>query len=132
MLDLETACAFCISWPNQTIAARQMLALLAHFSISAKPSDKAEGVEGYVRTDAAILVRESPKAPRRLSERIRNRRNCARLEQIWNMDFQRQIEIELFEIRRSHLHDPGVVVGSVARVVLQGMNLALHCRHLVV
>lgn len=64
--------------------------------------------------------------------RIRNRRNCARLEGIWDMDFQRQIEIELFEIRRSYLRDPGVVVGSVARVLLQGMNLALHCRHLVV
>src|SRR5262249_15796747 len=59
------------------------------------------------------------KQPRRLSERIRNRRNCARLEGIWNMDFQRQIEIELFEIRWSPLCDPGVVVGNVAHVLLQ-------------
>jgi hypothetical protein len=66
------------------------------------------------------------------SGRIRKHRNCARLERIWNMDFQRQIEIELFEIRRSYLRDPGLVVGSIARVLLQGMNLALHSRHLVI
>src|SRR6266478_10153758 len=39
---------------------------------------------------------------------------------------------DLFEIGWSHLGNPGVVVGSEARFLLQGMNLALHLRHLVV
>jgi hypothetical protein len=41
-------------------------------------------------------------------------------------------EYDLFKIRRSHLGNPGVVVGSEARFLLQDMNLALHFRHLVV
>ena len=41
-------------------------------------------------------------------------------------------ECDLFEIGRSHLGNPGVVVGSVARFLLQDMNLALHLRDLVV
>ena len=41
-------------------------------------------------------------------------------------------EYDLFEIGRSHLGNPGVVVGHEARFLLQGMNLALHLRHLVV
>jgi hypothetical protein len=53
MLDLETVCAFRTSWPSQSIAGQMLV--LVHFSISAKPSDKVEGVEGYVRTDAAML-----------------------------------------------------------------------------
>ena len=39
---------------------------------------------------------------------------------------------DLFEIGRSHFGNPGVVIGSEARFLLQGMNLALHLRHLVV
>ena len=39
---------------------------------------------------------------------------------------------DLFKIRRSHLGNPGVVVGSEARFLLQDMNLAFHLRHLVV
>ena len=41
-------------------------------------------------------------------------------------------EYDLFEIGRSHLGNPRVVVGSEARFLLQDMNLALHLRHLVV
>jgi hypothetical protein len=41
-------------------------------------------------------------------------------------------EYDLFEIRRSHLGNPGFVVGSEARFLLQGMNLALNLGHLVV
>jgi hypothetical protein len=41
-------------------------------------------------------------------------------------------EYDLFEIGRSHLGNPGVVVGSESRFLLKGMNLALHLRHLVV
>src|SRR5579859_6922254 len=41
-------------------------------------------------------------------------------------------ESDLFEIGRSHLGNPRVVVGSEARFLLQGMNLALHLRHLLV
>src|SRR5580704_4543081 len=41
-------------------------------------------------------------------------------------------EYDLFEIGRSHLGNPGVVVGSEARFLLQDMNLALHLRHLVI
>src|SRR5579859_7236616 len=41
-------------------------------------------------------------------------------------------ESGLFEIGRSHLGNPRVVVGSEARFLLQGMNLALHLRHLLV
>src|SRR5262249_15796745 len=59
VLDLESACAFRTSWPNQSIAERPMLLLLAHFSVPAKSSDKS--VESYAQTDADILVRESPK-----------------------------------------------------------------------
>ena len=40
-------------------------------------------------------------------------------------------EYDLFEIRRSHLGNPGVVVGSEAHFLLQGMNLPLNFRHLV-
>jgi hypothetical protein len=40
-------------------------------------------------------------------------------------------EIDLLEIGRSHLGNPGVVVGSEAHFLLQGMHLALHLRHLV-
>ena len=39
---------------------------------------------------------------------------------------------DLFKIRWSHLGNPGVVVGCEAGFLLQGMNLALHSRHLVV
>jgi hypothetical protein len=41
-------------------------------------------------------------------------------------------EYDLFKIGWSHLGNPGVVVGSEARFLLQGMNLALQLRHLVV
>jgi hypothetical protein len=41
-------------------------------------------------------------------------------------------EYDLFEIGWSHLGNPGVVVGSEARFLLQDMNLAFHLRHLVV
>ena len=41
-------------------------------------------------------------------------------------------EYHLFKIGWSRLGNPGVVVGSEARFLLQGMNLALHRRHLVV
>src|SRR5215813_9263946 len=40
--------------------------------------------------------------------------------------------VELFEIGRSHLGNPGVVVGSVTRPFLQRVNLPLHGRHLIV
>jgi ferredoxin-NADP reductase len=39
---------------------------------------------------------------------------------------------DLFKIGWSHLGNPGVVVGSEARFLLQDMNLAFHLRHLVV
>ena len=39
---------------------------------------------------------------------------------------------DLLEIGRSHLGNPGIVVGSKARLLLQSMNLALYLRHLVV
>jgi len=41
-------------------------------------------------------------------------------------------EYDLFKIGWSHLGNPGVVVGSKARFLLQDMNLAFHLRHLVV
>jgi hypothetical protein len=41
------------------------------------------------------------------------------------------IQYDLFEIGRSCLGNPGVVVGSETRFVLHGMNLALQLRHLV-
>jgi hypothetical protein len=41
-------------------------------------------------------------------------------------------EYDLFEIGRRHLSNPGVVVGSEARFLLQGMNFALHLRYLLV
>ena len=41
-------------------------------------------------------------------------------------------EYDLFKIGWSHLGNPGVVVGSEARFLLQDMNLAFHLRHLVV
>ena len=41
-------------------------------------------------------------------------------------------EYDLFKIGWSHLGNPGVVVGSQARFLLQDMNLAFHLRHLVV
>ena len=41
-------------------------------------------------------------------------------------------EYDLFEIRRSHLGNPGVVVRSESDFLLQGLNLALHLGHLVV
>ena len=40
-------------------------------------------------------------------------------------------ECDLFEIGRSHFGNPGVVVGSEARFLLQGMNLAFHLCYLV-
>ena len=83
--------------------------------------------QGHLPPDAAILAREkSPQAPVGKSQKSQELRPTERdLE-------QPQMEIELFEIRRSYLCDPGVVVGSVASLLLQGMNLALHRRHLVV
>ncbi len=41
-------------------------------------------------------------------------------------------EYHLFKIGWSHLGNPGVVVGSQARFLLQDMNLAFHLRDLVV
>jgi hypothetical protein len=41
-------------------------------------------------------------------------------------------EYDLFQIGWSHLGNPGIVVGSEARSLLQDMNLAFHLRHLVV
>jgi hypothetical protein len=41
-------------------------------------------------------------------------------------------EYDLFKIGWRHLGNPGVVVGSEARFLLQDMNLAFHLRHLVV
>ena len=41
-------------------------------------------------------------------------------------------DYDLFEIGRSHLSNPGVVVGGEARFLPQGMNFALHSRHLFV
>ena len=41
-------------------------------------------------------------------------------------------EYDLFKIGRRHLGNPGVVVGSETRFLLQDMNLALHLRHLIV
>ena len=41
-------------------------------------------------------------------------------------------EYDLFKIGWSHLGNPGVVVGSEARFLLQDLNLALHFRQLVV
>ena len=41
-------------------------------------------------------------------------------------------EHKLFEVGRSDLGNPGVVVGSEARFLLQGVNLALDCGELVV
>ena len=41
-------------------------------------------------------------------------------------------EYDLFKIGRSHLGNPGVVVGSETRFLLQDLNLALHFRQLVV
>jgi hypothetical protein len=53
--------------------------------------------------------------------------------EVWNSQTHPNCkEYDLFEIGRSHLGDPGVVVGREARFLLQGMNLALHLRHLVV
>jgi hypothetical protein len=54
-------------------------------------------------------------------------------DEVWNSQTHSNCkEYDLFEIRRSHLGNPGVVVGSEARFLLQRMNLALHLRHLVV
>jgi hypothetical protein len=93
---------------------------------------QAEGVKSHVRTDAAILARESPQDPRCQVGKNQKTQELRPTGTDLEMDFQRQIEIELFEIRRSYLRDPGLVVGSIARVLLQGMNLALHSRHLVI
>jgi NAD(P)H-flavin reductase len=41
-------------------------------------------------------------------------------------------DYDLFKIGWSHLGNPGVVVGSKARFLLQDMNLAFHLRHLMV
>ena len=41
-------------------------------------------------------------------------------------------EYDLFKIGWRHLGNPGVVVGSEARFLLQDMNLAFHLRQLVV
>src|SRR5260221_10763059 len=54
-------------------------------------------------------------------------------DEVWNSQTHPNCkECDLFEIGRSHLGNPGVVVGSEARFLLQDMNLALHFRHLVV
>jgi hypothetical protein len=54
-------------------------------------------------------------------------------DEVWNSQTHPNWkEYDLFEIGRSHLGNPGVIVGSEARFLLQGMNLALHLRHLVV
>jgi len=54
-------------------------------------------------------------------------------DEVWNSQTHPNCkEYDLFEIGRSHLGNPGVVVGSEARFLLQGMNLALNLRHLVV
>jgi hypothetical protein len=54
-------------------------------------------------------------------------------DEVWNLQTHTNcMEYGLFEVGRSHLGNPGVVVGSEARFLLQGMNLALHLRHLVV
>ena len=54
-------------------------------------------------------------------------------DEVWNSQTDPNCkECDLFEIGRSHLGNPGVVVGSEARFLLQGMNLALNLRHLVV
>src|SRR6266849_973747 len=53
--------------------------------------------------------------------------------EVWNSQVHPNCkEYDLFEIGRSHLGNPGVVVGSEARFLLKGMNLALHLRHLAV
>ncbi len=41
-------------------------------------------------------------------------------------------EYDLFKIGWSHLGNPGIVVGTETRFLLQDMNLAFHLRHLVV
>jgi hypothetical protein len=54
-------------------------------------------------------------------------------DEVWKLQTHPNFkEYGLFEVGRSHLGNPGVVVGSEARFLLQGMNLALHLRHLVV
>jgi hypothetical protein len=54
-------------------------------------------------------------------------------DEVWNSETQPNgKEYELLEIGRSHLRNPGVVVGREARLLLKGMNLAFHLRHLVV
>jgi hypothetical protein len=54
-------------------------------------------------------------------------------DEVWNSQTHPNCkEYDLLEIGRSHLGNPGVIVGSEARFLLQGMNLALNLRHLVV
>jgi hypothetical protein len=54
-------------------------------------------------------------------------------DELWNSQAQPNCrEYDLLEIGRSHLGNPGIVVGGETRFLLQGMNLALHSRHLVV
>ena len=54
-------------------------------------------------------------------------------DEVWNSQTHPNCkEYDLFEIGRSHLGNPGVVVGSEARFLLQDMNLALNLRHLLV
>jgi hypothetical protein len=62
------------------------------------------------------------------TRRFAGGRNVSRIGvlKFWNPQY------DLFEIGRSYLGNPRIVVGSEARFLLQGMNLALHLRHLVV
>jgi uncharacterized membrane protein len=53
--------------------------------------------------------------------------------EVWNSQSHPNCkEYGLFEVGRSHLGNPGVIVGREPRFLLQGMNLALHLCHLVV
>jgi hypothetical protein len=54
-------------------------------------------------------------------------------DEVWNPQTHPNcVEYDLFEIGRSHLGNPGVVVGSETRFLLKGVNVSPHFRHLVV
>src|SRR6267143_2991770 len=69
------------------------------------------------------------------TRRFAGRHKVSRIgcDEVWNSQVHPNCkEYDLFEIGRSHLGNPGVVVGSESRFLLQDMNLAFHLRHLVV
>jgi len=98
-------------------------------------STTCSNLDEVQRISTKLRLSKNIETPGAHSSRLAGGHKVSRIgcDQVWNSQTHPNCkEYDLFEIGRSHLGNPGVVVGSEPRFLLQGMNLALNLRHLVV